>query len=254
MCRPWLRRGGSPATVPAAASPPPARQLSANGVRFRTNSDTEVLLAMYEQHGLRFVEWLNGMFAFAIWDPHKPRLFCARDHFGIKPFFYYQGHSIGTSVTDRAHTFLFASEIKAILGCIEAPCPINETRIAEFLVSDDCDRAHTIYQGILRLQPGHWLSVTSEGMRSAPYWKLQPQPEQNLSSDQEYADAFLMHFTEAVRCRLRSTTAIGSHLSGGLDSSAVTCMARQLLKVESGPGRLHTFSNVFDQVPECDER
>ncbi|MGB7415742.1 MAG: lasso peptide isopeptide bond-forming cyclase [Thermosynechococcaceae cyanobacterium] len=218
-------------------------------------TDVDIVLAAYEQWGKHCPASLLGAFAFALWDPQKQRLFCARDHFGIKPFYYYTGDALalgGSGTADRSRTFVFASEIKAILGCLSEPCPINESRIAEFVRAEICDRTGTIYQGIHRLLPGHWLSVTPQGLQTGPYWELQPQPELSLASDQDYADAFLMHFTEAVRCRLRSTTAIGSHLSGGLDSSAVTCVARQLL--QGHPEPLQTFSNVFEAVPECDER
>ncbi|MGF1601048.1 MAG: lasso peptide isopeptide bond-forming cyclase [Thermosynechococcaceae cyanobacterium] len=218
-------------------------------------TDVDIVLAAYEQWGKHCPASLLGAFAFAIWDPGQQRLFCARDHFGIKPFFYTSADAIASHTSDAAdgsQTFLFASEIKAILGCLPEPCPINEARIAEFLRSEICDRTLTIYQGIHRLLPGHWLSATPDGIQTGPYWELRPQPELSLASDQDYADAFLLHFTEAVRCRLRSHTEIGSHLSGGLDSSAVTCVARQLLKRHREP--LHTFSNVFDDVPECDER
>jgi asparagine synthase (glutamine-hydrolysing) len=214
-------------------------------------TDAEIVLAAYEKWGERCPDALLGDFAFALWDAPRQRLFCARDHFGIKPFFYYQSDA-EIPANSAGGSFIFASEMKAILACLSAPCPVNEIRIAEFLRAEICDRTHTIYQGIFRLLPGHWLSVTTAGVQTRPYWELQPQPELVLSSDQDYADAFLKHFTAAVQCRLRSTTAVGSHLSGGLDSSAVTGVARQLLNADQG--QLQTFSNIFDQVPECDER
>lgn len=205
------------------------------------HSDAALILAAYERWGDRCPEQLLGAFAFVIWDPKRQRLFCARDHFGVKPLFYYR---------DR-DAFYVASEIKAILCCSDVPRQVNEARIADFIQSRICDRTLTIYQGILRLLPGHWLSVSPQGVQKQVYWQPQPVPELALSSNQEYAEAFLEHFTEAVRCRLRSTTAIGSHLSGGLDSSAVTCMARRLLASST---QLHTFSNIYDRVVECDER
>ncbi len=219
-------------------------------------TDIELILAAYEEWGENSPNSLLGAFAFAIWDPHKQCLFCARDHFGVKPFFYrqcevQQSTSTNNEPPQEQHTILFASEIKALLDDTVL-CQINDLRIADFLQSSITNAAITIYQGILRLLPGHWLSVTSEGLQSEPYWQLEPLPELSLASDQDYADAFLAHFTEAIQCRLRSITAIGCHLSGGLDSSAVTCVARHLLEYQKN--QLHTFSNVFDQVMECDER
>jgi len=105
----------------------------------------------------------------------------------------------------------------------------------------------------LRLPPAHSMSIRPSGMRLWSYWQLDPDREIKLESDQAYADAFREIFTEAVRCRLRSAFSIGSHLSGGLDSSSIVCVARQLLSEAEKP-LLHTFSNIFDDVPECDER
>src|SRR5207302_604669 len=111
----------------------------------------------------------------------------------------------------------------------------------------------TFYEEIVRLPPAHRMTVSRDGVHIEQYWALDPQREIRMKSDVEYADAFREIFTEAVRCRLRSAFPVGSMLSGGLDSSSIVCIARRLLQEHRG-GPLHTFSAVFDDVPECDER
>lgn len=207
-------------------------------------TDSQLILAAYEKWGESSPDHLLGDFAFAIWDKRKQALFCARDHFGIKPFYYYYR-------CDR--TFIFASEMKAILSLPEVPRRVNEVRIADYLAMMMEDKAITTYQDILRLPPGHSLIVSQEGTKLQSYWSLDSERELRLESDEAYAEAFRDIFTEAVRCRLRSAFTIGSQLSGGLDSSAVTCVAGKLL-AQQGDAQLHTVSNIFDDVPECDER
>jgi len=115
------------------------------------------------------------------------------------------------------------------------------------------DNALTFYQDILRLLPAHSMTVSRDRTRSQAYWSLDPSRELRMESDKAYAEAFRKLFTEAVRCRLRSAFPVGSLLSGGLDSSAVTCVARNLL-TQNGGRRLHTISAIYDETPECDER
>src|SRR5262249_6542489 len=144
------------------------------------------------------------------------------------------------------------TEIKAILSVPDVPCELNELRIADHLSEVFEDNESTCYRHIHRLAPAHTLSLSRSGMRRRRYWALDPSRELRLSSDEEYAEAFREVFTEAVRCRLRSASPVGAMLSGGLDSSSITCGARELLKQEGA--RLHTFSTIFDNVPDCDER
>ncbi len=207
-------------------------------------TDSEFILAAYDKWGESCPEHLLGDFAFAIWDTRKQILFCARDHFGVKPFYYYYR---------AGQDFFFASEIKALLCLKEVPCCLNELAIANYLSPTIEDKSITSYQGILRLPPGQTMTVSYRGLRVSSYWSLEVGSELQLGSDEEYAHAFREVFTEAVRCRLRSAFPISSHLSGGLDSSCVTCVAKELLNQEKG-SQLHTFSNIFDDVPECDER
>ncbi|MCG6136156.1 MAG: lasso peptide isopeptide bond-forming cyclase [Nostoc sp. LLA-1] len=208
-------------------------------------TDSEFILAAYQRWGESCPEHLLGDFAFAIWDQNKQSLFCARDHLGVKPFYYF--YQPGTM-------FVLASEIKAIFGIPQIPRRLNEVRIADYLALMMEDQVITTYQDILRLPPAHSMVINQSVMRIWPYWQLDKQRELRLSSNEEYAKEFKNIFTEAVRCRLRSAFAIASHLSGGLDSSAITCVARHLLHQAAKPQELHTISNIFDEITECDER
>jgi asparagine synthase (glutamine-hydrolysing) len=206
-------------------------------------TDSQLVLAAYEKWGEQCPEHLLGDFAFAIWDKRKQTIFCARDHFGIKPFYYYLSEE----------TFVFASEIKAIFCLPDVPRQINKVRIGDYLASMFHEADITSYKEILRLPPAHRMTISPEGTELQSYWSVDPNRELRLGSDEEYAEAFREIFSKAVECRLRSAFPIGSHLSGGLDSSSITCMARKLLAQKAGQ-RLHTFSAVFDELSECDER
>ncbi len=217
--------------------------LGLGGCSSREITDGELILAAYERWGDRCPERLLGDFAFAIWDRPRRTLFCARDHFGVKPFYYHRSPRL----------FAFASEIKALLRLPEVPRRLNEVRVGDYLAPILEDKIITFYEEILRLPPAHTMTVTPEGSVVRPYWALDPARELKLGSDGEYDEAFRALFTEAVRCRLRSAFPVGSMLSGGLDSSSIVCVARRLLG-ENGGSTLHTFSAVFPEVPECDER
>ena len=210
-------------------------------------SDSQIILASYEKWGEKCVSKLVGAFAFAIWDKAHQKLFCARDHMGIKPFYYfYQPDSF----------FAFASEIKALLCLSQVPKQLNEVRIGDYLALVIDDKITTSYKNILRLAPAHSMvfgSSLDPVLHPQSYWALDPNVEIRLNSDEEYCAEFRRIFTEAVRCRLRSAFPLGSQLSGGLDSSSVTCVAKDLLS-SLGTDTLHTISVIFDDVSECDER
>jgi len=218
-----------------------ALKVKADGAE--TITDTQLILAAYEQWGERCPEYLLGDFAFAIWDHRDQSLFLARDHFGVKPLYYYL----------NAQLFAFATEIKALLSLPEIPHQLNEVKVADYLLGAFEDQTITFYQDIWRLAPAHCLKVKAQGHQLHSYWELDPTQELHLDSDEAYAEAFREHFTTAVQCRLRSAFPVGSLLSGGLDSSSITCVARELLS-EKRKLPLKTFSAVFDQVTACDER
>lgn len=207
-------------------------------------SDSQIILAAYQKWGRNCPNYLLGDFAFAIWDGRKQTLFCARDHFGIKPFYYCN--------CDRY--FIFASEIKALLAVPDVSRQLNERRIADYFLEPMLDsKSDTVYEEIFRLPPAHWVNVTAQAdFNPGCYWSLDCTAIVTLPTDEDYAAAFRDIFFEAVRCRLRSAFPVGSHLSGGLDSSAITCVAHELLAKSSHT--LHTFSNIFDRILSCDER
>ena len=209
-------------------------------------SDSEFILAAYEKWGEDCPKHLLGDFAFAIWDKREQKLFCARDHFGVKPFYYFVSKN----------TFVFGTEIKAILSSLDVPCRLNELKVAYYLTSATWDEVSTFYQNVIRLPSAHTLVVDCEGTQLRPYWKLDPSRELHLSSDEDYAVAFRTLFSEAVSCRLRSAFSVGSMLSGGLDSSSVACTAAHLLS-KSGEltnQPIHTFSAIFPNLPQADLR
>ena len=204
-------------------------------------SDGQIILAAYQAWQEACPQRLLGDFAFVIWDRYQDRLFCARDHFGVKPFYYYASRQI----------FVFGSAVRVLLTQGEVLRHLNEDKIADFMLELFEDKARTFYQDIFRLPPAHLMVVTRENISLSRYWELDPEKEIILSSDAEYAEAYRELFVEAVRYRLRGSDRIGSTLSGGLDSSSVTCVAGKLLEDESRI--LHTVSAVFDSVPQCDE-
>jgi asparagine synthase (glutamine-hydrolysing) len=219
-------------------------RLDLKGLDAEKLTDVEIILKAYHKWGEQCPQELLGDFAFAIWDRRKQQLFCARDHFGVKPFYYYSAED----------AFAFASEIKSILCLPEVPRKLNEVRIGDYLTSMFEDRAITFYQDILRLPPAHSLTACNKQIKIKSYWSLDPNKELILDSNEEYAAQFRKIFTEAVSCRLRSYTQPGTMLSGGLDSSSITCTARKIMDDEGITAKLPTFSAVFDEVKESDER
>jgi asparagine synthase (glutamine-hydrolysing) len=205
--------------------------------------DGALILASYEKWGEECVEHLIGDFAFAIWDGRERRFLVARDRMGVRPLYY---HASGDLV-------VFATEIKALF-CVDAvPRDVDEMRVASHLLRTFWDRDSTFYRSVRRLPPAHVMVVQDGNVRLREYWQLDPTRNVALSSDGEYAEAFREIFTEAVRCRTRSATPVAALLSGGLDSSSVAVVARDVLRKE-GRVPLHTLSGVFDEVTECDER
>jgi len=213
--------------------------------RAAVTGDAGLILAAYLTWGQGCVERFLGDFAFAIWDPCKQSLFCARDHFGMRPLYYH--HSPGCF-------FAFASEPRAILVLPQTPCRINEGRIADFLVSqlEGINKTSTFFAEVYRLPPAHVLAATPERVRLERYWTLEAGSELRLPSNEAYAEAFLEVFTEAVRCRLRGAGPVGSMLSGGMDSGSVVAVAREIL-TKTGQGPLSTFSAVGPDPENCVE-
>jgi len=212
--------------------------LEAKGHRFRTRSDTEVILHAYEEYGHGCLDRLRGMFAFAIWDDRSKVLFLARDRVGKKPLFYYAGK-------DR---FLFGSEIKALLTDDGVPREADPTAIDNFLALGYVPGPRTAFVGINKLPAGHWMEVRDGVVETNRYWRLRYSPKRRISVD-EAVEEFRWRFAEAVRLRLVSDVPLGVFLSGGVDSGAVVAtMAQELGRT------VQTFSvgfkdEAFDERP-----
>lgn len=206
--------------------------------------DGALVLRAYLNWGEACVDHLLGDFAFAVWDPRSSRLFCARDHTGMRQLLYH--HQPG-------RLFVFATEARAVLAHPDVHRNINETRIADYLLGfEGADFESTFFSGVLRLPPAHCLTVDSHGSVIRRYWTLKMGPLLRLGSDEEYAEAFLEVFTEAVRCRMRSAGQLGSMLSGGIDSGSVVAVAARLLAAAKAPA-LRTFSAIASEPDACRE-
>ncbi len=182
---------------------------------FRTQSDTEVILALYQKHGLDLLPHLPGMFAFGLWDESRRRLFCARDRFGEKPFYYAWG---------PGGEFVFASEIKAILASGLVEPKIAPESVAHYLQKSYIHVERTIYSNIHTLPPGHALVWEKGGIRIWRYWHLTA-VRQDAITLEEATEEFWRLFDRAVERQLVADVPVGVFLSGGLDSGAIVCAA-----------------------------
>ncbi len=215
------------------------QHLVGKGHHFRSHSDTEVLLHLYEEEGPACVHRLNGMFAFVIWDSRTHTLFAARDRFGIKPFYY----------ALQKDTFIFASEIKALFHAGVLHPALNPNGLADYLTFQFCLGDKTLFQDVHKLLPGHALTLKANGeLTVQKYWDL------DFTIDVEHTEEYFEHqllrlLEDTVRLQLRADVPIGTHLSGGLDSSTVACLASSLLPDSS----IHTFSGGFREGEQYDE-
>ena len=215
------------------------RELMAKGHDFKTQSDTEVVIHLYEEYGVNCLDKLNGMFAFSLWDRNQRRLFAARDRLGIKPFYYH--------IDSRR--FVFASEIKALLKHGNIERKPNDEGISDYLIFQFCLGDKTLFQGIRKLLPGYYLvlDTTSAQLKISKYWDINFIVDEQ--HDKEYfSDNLLMLLEDSVRLQLRSDVPIGAHLSGGLDTSIVTCLAASLSN-----SQLKSFAGGFKTGKEYDE-
>jgi len=215
--------------------------LEKKGHRFASHSDTEVILHAYEEWGVGCVSEFNGMWAFALWDDRQQRLFCARDRFGIKPFYYTQVNG----------SFLFASEIKALLAHPDVGKRPNDTALGTYLAWGVLDHSEqTMFEGVLQLKPAHWMMINTGGPETPfRYWEAKVSPAfTSPVSDDEAASGLLKHLHSATSIHLRSDVPIGTCLSGGIDSSTLTVLINNLIREEapaSVGNRQKTFSAVF---------
>src|SRR5687768_5827965 len=211
-------------------------ELVSLGHQFHTGSDTEVILAAYEQWGDACLQHFNGMFAFVIWDAAAKNLFAARDRFGEKPFHY---------VYVPGKVFAFASEMKALWAAGVVERKIHADTLALYQWYNQVDSGEqTFYEGVKRLPQAHSLTLNDDGgLRIQRYWDIDPRARDEGKTDEWYAQQFRQHLTESIRIRLRADVPVGSSLSGGLDSTAVVSIINRLLP---GDSVQKTFSARFD--------
>ncbi|MGH9725458.1 MAG: asparagine synthase (glutamine-hydrolyzing), partial [Candidatus Acidiferrales bacterium] len=208
-----------------------------------SSSDTETIIHLYEEYGEDCVHQLRGMFAFAIWDMKRNRLFCARDRLGIKPFYY---------VVSRGR-FAFASEMKALFELPDVSPALNRGMLPEFFALGYFSSEETLFSGVRKLMPGHHLTLNLGANATEPridkYWDLDISRNEESRSEEQCITQFQELFDETVRMHLMSDVPLGVFLSGGLDSSAIAATMAGMRK-----DRIQTFSvgyaeDNFSELP-----
>ena len=205
------------------------------GYQFDTQSDTECILAAYAEWKEDCPKYLNGIFAFAIWDEAEQQLFLARDRLGVKPLFY----------AVKGCTFLFGSEIKSLLAHPKISATIDEEGLAEVLMMGPARTPGCgIFQDMDECKPGMWMKIDRSGVKSHPYWELESRehPDNLAETVATVRDLFI----QAVKRQLVSDVPVGTMLSGGLDSSAISACAAQVFH-EENRGPLPTFSIDYEE-------
>jgi asparagine synthase (glutamine-hydrolysing) len=215
------------------------RELEQKGHRFITHSDTEVILHLYEEEGEHCVHRFNGQWAFAIWDTKRERLFLSRDRLGVRPLFY----------TRTAGSFLFASEIKALLASPEVSAEIDLQGLNQIFTFWAPVPPRTAFKNILQLPPGCSLTIEDNHFNVRPYWTASYPPSANFDgrNENQLAEELLQLLLDATRIRLRADVPVGAYLSGGIDSTVTTALVRKL-----AGDRLRSFSITFEDA-EFDE-
>ena len=211
-------------------------ELEAAGHRFRTSSDTEVILHLYEQYGPQALQRMNGQWAIAIWDRNRRQLFLARDRLGVRPLFYSQ----------TGGTLLFASEIKSILSDRRVQAAIDPAMVDQVFRFWAPLTPNTVFRNIQELPPGHFLVADADTLKVERYWGNQfPLADEAEAADgprrvEEVVEAFRQLLIDACQVRLRADVPVGAYLSGGLDSSTIASIVRR-----HTANRLVTFSIAF---------
>ena len=214
-------------------------ELKARGHVYRSRSDAETIVHAYEEWGRECVSRFNGMFAFALWDERQRQLFCARDRFGEKPFYY---------LFDGAR-FVFASEIKALLLDPAMPRRIHRTSVARYLAHGLADEGpETFFDAVRSLPAAHRLTLRDARLEVSRYWSLPATADAVTLDEAGWERAFLDLLTDSVRLRLRSDVPLGTCLSGGLDSSSIVALASRI------EGREVTAFSVLYDEPGLAER
>ncbi|MDR1486256.1 MAG: asparagine synthase (glutamine-hydrolyzing) [Planctomycetaceae bacterium] len=236
------------------------RNLIATGYKFKSESDTEVIIHLYEEYGENFLTYLNGMFAIAIWDTQQKRLILARDRLGKKPLFYRTEpntepntdyYLIHKSKYEKnlygVNRLIFASELKSILTIPNIPREIDPYSIDDYLTYQYIPHPNTIFRGIAKLPPAHYAIWQNGNFHIKQYWHPAWNQEDEKYSLDEWKEQLRELVIDAVKIRLRSDVPVGAFLSGGIDSSITAGIMQQI-----NPQPIHTF-NIGFQQKEYDE-
>ena len=205
--------------------------LESKGHIYRTHCDTETILHLYEEHGRQCVEFLRGMFAFAIWDQHKRELFIARDRLGVKPLYY---------VHRQDGSLFFGSEIKALLEVAAVKPELNLKALPDYLANHSTSGEETLFRNVKRLLPGYTLSWKDGQVSIEQYWDVTFGSEIEGATDRDLIEEWGRLFQESVRLRLMADVPLGMFLSGGIDSSAIAAVMSRLVDEP-----IKTFSVAF---------
>jgi asparagine synthase (glutamine-hydrolysing) len=212
-----------------------ADELKSEGVFCQTNSDTEVILRLYERHGMSFISKLNGMFSISIYDKRQDALYLIRDRLGVKPLYYY----------DDGDLFVFASEIKSILKA-DVPRQVDVQALNSYLTFNYVLPPSTLFQGIYHVLPGSYVKITTNGMENKTWWDLSSFETDCLKSEQQWITEFNDILLDSVKLRLRADVPCGAFLSGGVDSSTIVGLIDRLGK------KIKSFCIGFSE-PRFDE-
>jgi asparagine synthase (glutamine-hydrolysing) len=206
-------------------------------------SDSELIVRAYATWGEDCVQQLRGDFAFAIWDAQEKRLFCARDHFGLRPFYY----------AEVGDAFIFSNVLECIRQHPEISAELNDAAIGDFLLFGlNCDEATTTFRDIRRLPAAHSLSVCAEGLRMRRYWSPPTEGRIRYARTEDYVEHFQILFQAAMSDRLGADRA-GILLSGGMDSGTVATTARELSRMAGATQDLRAYTVVYESLKEDDE-
>ena len=208
------------------------KELESKNHKFTTNSDTEVVVHLYEEYGPEFVHKLNGQFSIAIWDKNNEELFLARDRVGIRPLYY----------TEVGKTLVFASEIKSMLEFPDFKPKLSAKAISEYFTFWTSLSPHTVFEDVYEVRPGSYMIINEHSKKTTTYWELplyKPN-EYKFTEIEEAAKEFETIFADAIKLRLKADVQVAAYLSGGLDSSVTTSFIKEI-----SPNNLQTFSIGF---------
>ena len=215
------------------------QELLGRGHRFRSETDTEVILHLYEEKGIDALQDLNGMFAFALWDEPRQRLYLCRDRLGIKPLVYYQDNS----------SLVFASEIQALLEDKSIPRELDWKALRLYLAFNYVPAPLTIYQGISKLLPGHFLLWEKGNVTTHQYWDIPSNDSRSSTNDfHQHSQTLRQTLEDAVKIRMIADVPLGAFLSGGMDSSIIVA-----LMARNSGNRIKTFNISYPDMPVYDE-